>query len=156
MQGKVRLNVQPLDVKPLIEAAIETMRPAAEAKEIRLQSVLDPRAGSSAGDSDRLQQIVWNLVSNAIKFTPKGGRVQVCLEQVNSHVEIAISDTGQGIEPEFVPSVFDRFRQVDSSTTRSYSGLGRSSVTWSNCTAARFTLTVRALVGAQPSPSSCR
>lgn len=124
IQGKVRLNVQPLDMKPLIEAAIETMRPAAEAKEIHLQSVLDPRAGSIAGDSDRLQQIVWNLVSNAIKFTPKSGRVQVRLEQVNSQVEVAISDSGQGIEPQFVPYVFDRFRQADSSTTRSYSGLG--------------------------------
>jgi CheY-like chemotaxis protein len=124
IQGKLRLNVSPVELVLVIQAAIDTVRPAAEAKEIRLQSVLDPAAGPVAGDSDRLQQVVWNLLSNAIKFTPKGGRVQIRLERVNSHVEITISDTGQGISPDFLPYVFDRFRQADNSITRSYSGLG--------------------------------
>lgn len=124
IQGKLRLNVRSVELVSVIQAAIDTVRPAAEAKEIRLQTVLDPAAGPVAGDADRLQQIVWNLVSNAIKFTPKGGRVQVRLERVNSHVEITVTDTGQGINPAFVPYVFERFRQEDSSITRSYSGLG--------------------------------
>ncbi|MEP0871324.1 response regulator [Trichocoleus desertorum AS-A10] len=124
IQGKLRLNVRPIELKAIIETALETAGPAAEAKEIRLQSVLDPGSGCVAGDSDRLQQIIWNLLSNAIKFTPKGGRVQIRLERVHSHVEIAVSDTGQGISSDFVPYVFDRFRQADSSITRSYSGLG--------------------------------
>jgi CheY-like chemotaxis protein/two-component sensor histidine kinase len=124
IQGKLRLNTRPVELVSVIEAAIETVRPAAQAKEIGIQSVLDPAAGPVAGDSDRLQQVVWNLVSNAIKFTPKGGCVQVRLERVNSHVEITVTDTGQGIESEFVPYVFERFRQADSSSTRVYSGLG--------------------------------
>ncbi|HEY9748393.1 MAG TPA: response regulator [Allocoleopsis sp.] len=124
IQGKLRLNVRPIELKSIIEAAIETAGPAAEAKEIRLQSVLDSTSGCVAGDSDRLQQVIWNLLSNAIKFTPKGGRVHVRLERVHSHIEVSVSDTGQGISPDFVPYVFDRFRQADSSITRSYSGLG--------------------------------
>ncbi len=122
--GKLRLNVRSLQLAPIIEAALDTARPAAEAKEIRLQSVLDPAAGPISGDSERLQQIVWNLLSNAIKFTPKKGRVHIRLERINSHIEITISDTGIGIKPEFLPYVFERFRQADSSSTRSYSGLG--------------------------------
>lgn len=124
IQGKLRLNTRPVELVSVIEAAIETVRPAAEAKEINLQSVLDPATGPVAGDFDRLQQVVWNLVSNAIKFTPKGGQVQARLERVNSHVEITVTDTGKGIDPEFVPYVFERFRQADSSSTRVYSGLG--------------------------------
>jgi PAS domain S-box-containing protein len=124
IRGQLRLNIRPIELISAIEAAIETVRPAAEAKEIGIQTRLDPVAGLVAGDSDRLQQIVWNLLSNAIKFTPKGGRVDVRLERVNSHVEITVTDTGQGISPEFVPYVFERFRQADSSITRSYSGLG--------------------------------
>ncbi|NMF66485.1 hybrid sensor histidine kinase/response regulator [Brasilonema octagenarum] len=124
IQGKLRLNVSPIELVEVIEAALETVRPAADAKEIQLQSVLDPTAGLVAGDSDRLQQVVWNLLSNAIKFTPNGGRVQVRLESVNSYVEISVTDTGRGISPDFVPYVFERFRQADSSTTRIYSGLG--------------------------------
>jgi PAS domain S-box-containing protein len=122
--GKIRLNVQMVELLPVIEAAIDTVRPAADAKNIRLQSVLDPAAGPVLGDSERLQQIVWNLLSNAIKFTPKRGRVQVCLQRINSHVEIIVTDTGQGISAEFLPYVFDRFRQADSSITRSFGGLG--------------------------------
>ncbi|AFZ19689.1 response regulator [Allocoleopsis franciscana] len=124
IQGKLRLNTRPVELVSVIEAAIETVRPAAQAKEIGLQCVLDPATGPVAGDSDRLQQVIWNLVSNAIKFTPKEGCVQVQLERVNSHVEITVKDTGKGIDPEFVPYVFERFRQADSSSTRVYSGLG--------------------------------
>jgi CheY-like chemotaxis protein len=124
ISGKLRLNVQRVDLVAVIEAAIETVRLSAGAKNIRLQKVLDPLAGIVSGDPARLQQIVWNLLSNAIKFTPKGGRVQVVLERVSSHVEISVTDTGQGIQPEFLPYVFDRFRQADASTTRNYGGLG--------------------------------
>ena len=108
----------------VIESALDAIRPAAEAKEIRLQNILDPRAGPISGDPNRLQQIVWNLLSNAVKFTPKGGRVVVRLERVNSHVEIVVSDTGQGIHPDLLPFIFDRFRQGDSTTTRQHGGLG--------------------------------
>ena len=100
------------------------MRPAAEAKEIRIQAVIDPLGGPISGDPNRLQQVFWNLLTNAVKFTPKGGRVQVLLERVNSHVQVSIIDTGEGIAPEFLPHVFDRFRQADSSTTRRHGGLG--------------------------------
>jgi len=124
IQGKLRLNVRAVDLLSVIEAAIDTVRPAALAKNIELQPVLDPAAGPVFGDSDRLQQIVWNLLSNAVKFTPKGGRVQIRLERIHSYVEIVVADTGQGISPEFLPYVFDRFRQADSSMTRSFGGLG--------------------------------
>jgi PAS domain S-box-containing protein len=122
--GKVRLDVQPLDPISFIDAAIETVRPSAEAKDIRLIRLLDPGAGPIAGDPARLQQVLWNLLSNAIKFTPKGGKVQVTLERVNSHIEINVIDTGIGIKPEFVAHVFDRFQQGDQSTTKAYGGLG--------------------------------
>jgi PAS domain S-box-containing protein len=121
---KVRLDVQRVDLAAVIVAAIESMRPAADAKGIRVQQVLDPLAGPVSGDPARLQQVVWNLLSNAIKFTPKGGRVRVTLERVNSHVEISVSDTGEGIKPEFLPNVFERFRQAEASTTRRHGGLG--------------------------------
>jgi PAS domain S-box-containing protein len=122
--GKLRLKVQSLMPIAPIEAAIESMRPAAVAKDVRLLSVLDPAAGPVTGDPARLQQVAWNLLSNAIKFTPKGGRVEVRLELVESHIEIVVSDTGEGISPEFLPHVFDRFRQADASTTRAVTGLG--------------------------------
>jgi PAS domain S-box-containing protein len=124
ISGKVRLDVQRVDLPSIIEAAIESLRPAAEAKSIRLRRVLDPHAGPVTGDPSRLQQVLWNLLSNAIKFTPRDGRVQIFLERVNSHVEITVTDTGQGIRPEFLPHVFERFRQADSSTTRRHGGLG--------------------------------
>jgi PAS domain S-box-containing protein len=124
IRGKLRLNVRAADLAPVIESAVDSVRPAAEAKGIRLQVVLDPRAGPVSGDPDRLQQVVWNLLSNAIKFTPKDGRVQVLLARVNSHLELTVSDTGQGIEKKFLPYVFDRFRQADPSTTRKHGGLG--------------------------------
>jgi signal transduction histidine kinase/CheY-like chemotaxis protein len=122
--GKVRLDLQQVELGPLIEGAVDSTRPAADAKGIRVQVLLDPRAGAVAGDPQRLQQVLWNLLSNAIKFTPKGGRVQVQLKRVNSHVEVSVSDTGQGIKPEFLPHVFDRFRQADSSSKRVHGGLG--------------------------------
>jgi signal transduction histidine kinase/CheY-like chemotaxis protein len=124
ISGKIRLDVQKVHLAPVIEAAVESVRPAAEARDIRLQAVLDPIAGVVSGDPNRLQQVAWNLLTNAIKFTPKGGRVQVLLERVNSHVEMSVIDTGKGIAPEFLPHVFDRFRQEDSSSTRSHGGLG--------------------------------
>jgi signal transduction histidine kinase/ActR/RegA family two-component response regulator len=124
ISGKVRLDVQRVHLASVIEAAVESVQPAAEAKGIRIQQAIDPIAAPVKGDPSRLQQIVWNLLSNAVKFTPKGGRVQVFLERVNSHLEIVVSDTGEGIRPEFLPHVFDRFRQADGSTTRQYGGLG--------------------------------
>ncbi len=122
--GKLRLEVRPVELSSIIEAAIEVIRPAAQAKDIRLQTVLDPGAGLVSGDPDRLQQVVWNFLSNAVKFTSKGGRIQVRLERVDSHVEIVVSDTGKGIEPDFLPYVFERFRQADSTLTRRHGGLG--------------------------------
>ncbi len=122
--GKLRLDVSPVELSMVIEAAVDVVRPAAEARNIRLRMLLDPSAGAVSGDANRLQQVVWNLLTNAVKFTLKGGQVEVRLERVNSHVEIAVSDTGQGIAPEFVPHVFDRFRQADQSATRTHGGLG--------------------------------
>ena len=122
--GKMRLDVRSVDLKGVVEQALDAARPAADAKDIRIQPVLDPRAGPVTGDPNRLQQVVWNLVLNAVKFTPKGGRVQVRLQRVGSHVEIVVSDTGEGIAPEVLPFVFDRFRQADSSSRRAHSGLG--------------------------------
>jgi CheY-like chemotaxis protein/anti-sigma regulatory factor (Ser/Thr protein kinase) len=120
----MRLDVQPIDPVAFIEAAIETVSPAAEAKSVRLHKLLDPAAGPIYGDPNRLQQVVWNLLSNAVKFTGKGGRIDVVLERVNSHIEITVADTGVGIRPEFLPHVFDRFRQGDASRTRGATGLG--------------------------------
>ncbi|MDQ3815448.1 MAG: PAS domain S-box protein, partial [Armatimonadota bacterium] len=122
--GKLRLEVRPTELAPVIEAALDAARPAADAKNIQLQLVINPNVGLVPGDADRLQQIVWNLLSNAIKFTPKGGRVEVRLERVNSQAAITISDTGQGINLEFLPFVFDRFRQADMGLTRRHGGLG--------------------------------
>ncbi|HET9488939.1 MAG TPA: ATP-binding protein [Methylomirabilota bacterium] len=122
--GKMRLDVQSVDLKAVVENALDAVRPAAEGKRIRLQSVLDPRAGPITGDPARLRQVVWNLLMNAVKFTDKGGRVQVHLQRINSHVEIVVSDTGRGIDPGLLPFIFDRFRQADSSSTRTHGGLG--------------------------------
>lgn len=124
ISGKVGLDVKNVNFSWVIEASIESLLPSAQARDIRLQTVLDALPSFVNGDLNRLQQVVWNLLSNAIKFTPKGGRVQVSLEKVNSHVELTVSDTGQGIKREFLPHVFDRFRQADSSTTRKFGGLG--------------------------------
>jgi PAS domain S-box-containing protein len=124
ISGKLRLEVRPLDLTAVIEAAVDTALPAADAKGIRLQRVLDSGASMVSGDSTRLQQVVWNLLSNAIKFTPKGGRVQIRLERINSHVEIVVTDSGQGMTPDILPLIFERFRQADSTSTRAHGGLG--------------------------------
>jgi PAS domain S-box-containing protein len=124
ISGKVRLDVQRVELLPVINAAIESVKPMAANKEIRLTSVLDPLASPISGDPARVQQILWNLLTNALKFTPKGGRVHVVLERVNSHLEISVGDTGSGIAPDFLPHVFDRFRQADASSTREQRGLG--------------------------------
>ena len=122
--GKLRMDVQPADPNSFIDAAVEAVRPAADAKGVHVQKVIDTGAISIPGDPVRLQQVVWNLLSNAIKFTPRGGRVQIRSERVNSHLEIVVSDTGQGISADFLPHVFDRFRQADQKTSRSHGGMG--------------------------------
>jgi PAS domain S-box-containing protein len=124
ISGNFKLEVRRVDLPEIIDAAIAAVMPAATAKGIRIHKLLDSLAGPVSGDAARLQQVVWNLLSNAVKFTPRGGRVQLLLERVNSHVEVSIIDTGMGITPEFLPHVFDRFRQADSSTTRRHGGLG--------------------------------
>jgi signal transduction histidine kinase/CheY-like chemotaxis protein len=122
--GKMRLDVGPVDLEAVLEAALDAVRPAAEAKGVRLESVLDRRAGPVTGDPGRLQQVVWNLLMNAVKFTPRGGHVQLQLRRTNSRVEIIVSDTGQGIAPATLPRIFERFTQGDSSSTRAHGGLG--------------------------------
>jgi len=122
--GKLRMDVRPSDPNSFIDAAVEAVKPAAEAKGVRVQKVIDTAPISIPGDPVRLQQVVWNLLSNAIKFTPRGGRVQIRSERVNSHLEIVVSDTGQGISSDFLPHVFDRFRQADQKTSRQHGGMG--------------------------------
>ncbi len=124
ISGKLRLDAQPVDLTTVVGAAVDTSRPAAEAKDIRVQVVLDFGAGVVLGDAVRLQQVVWNLLANAIKFTPKQGTVRVQLERVNSHVELTVSDTGPGIDEDFLPHMFDRFRQADGAISRKHGGLG--------------------------------
>lgn len=124
ISGKVRLEVQPVNMATVVEAAIDSVRPAADAKSIRLRKVLDDHAAPISGDPNRLQQVVWNLLTNAIKFTPKEGKIDVILNKANSHLDLTVRDNGIGIAKESLPIIFERFRQVDSSTTRSYGGLG--------------------------------
>jgi PAS domain S-box-containing protein len=124
ISGKIHLEVQPLQLHELIHSAIETVRQSATAKGIRILPLLDSGIGAVRGDPSRLQQVLWNLLSNAVKFTPRGGRIQVVLERVNSHVEIVVEDSGIGIRTEFLPYVFDRFRQGDPTTSRRFGGLG--------------------------------
>ena len=124
ISGKVRLDVQRLDLASIVKATVETVKPAALAKGIRLQVVLDPLAGPVRGDPSRLQQVFWNLLTNAMKFTHKDGRVTITLARVNSHLEVEVADNGEGIDPAFLPQVFDRFRQADASSARRHGGLG--------------------------------
>lgn len=124
LRGKLSLNIAPVDLASTIHAAMETVQLAAQAKSIQIQTRLEPNVGKVAGDSSRLQQVVWNILSNAVKFTPKGGQVSIRVERLGSHAQITISDTGKGISPEFLPHVFDYFRQADSTTTRTFGGLG--------------------------------
>jgi signal transduction histidine kinase len=122
--GKLRLDFQPVELPRIIEAVLDSVRPAADAKEIRLGVALDPLASPVLGDADRLQQVIWNLLSNAIKFTPREGAVEIRLRQTGASVEVGVSDDGAGIRPDFLPYVFDRFRQAESTITRSHGGLG--------------------------------
>ena len=122
--GRMRLDFEDLDLKAVIESALDTVRPAADAKEVALIATLDASVGALRGAADRLQQVVWNLVINAVKFTPRGGRVEVSLREVSGGVEIVVADTGEGIGAGMLPYVFDRFRQEDSSRSRAHGGLG--------------------------------
>jgi signal transduction histidine kinase/ActR/RegA family two-component response regulator len=124
VSGKLNLDVRPLDICSVTRAAIAVVQPAADAKGITLDYWAQPALGAISADSARLQQIIWNLLSNAVKFTPQGGRINVRVLQDGPNVKVMVNDTGQGIDPEFLPRVFDRFRQADSSTTRSFGGLG--------------------------------
>jgi PAS domain S-box-containing protein len=122
--GNMRLDVRPLNVVAVLETALDTVRPAAAAKGVHLESTLDPHAAAMMGDPARLQQVAWNLLSNAVKFTPRGGRVDVHLRQAGGHHELVVRDTGEGIAPEHMPRLFQRFGQADSSSTRRHAGLG--------------------------------
>ena len=122
--GKLRLEFASCELEPVIQTAVEAVRPTAEAKGVKLQLLLEPDTGPVSGDRERLQQIVWNLLSNGVKFTRQGGLVQVKLQRANGQVEVVVSDSGVGIDREFLPHVFERFRQADGSTTRTYGGLG--------------------------------
>src|SRR5207245_1877893 len=122
--GKIHLNIQPIELPMLVSAAIDSVRLAAQAKSIHVQTAFDPKAGPVSGDPDRLQQVVWNLLSNAVKFTPSGGSISVEIRASNSQSEIVVRDTGEGISPNFLPHVFERFRQADGSLTRDHKGLG--------------------------------
>jgi signal transduction histidine kinase/CheY-like chemotaxis protein len=124
VSGKIRLTVQPVDFPAIVRHAIDAIAPAADAKGVRIDSVLDPEATPVSGDPERLQQVLWNLLSNAIKFTNRGGKAQVTLALVDSHAELTVSDTGIGIPAEFLPHVFERFRQADAGVTRERGGLG--------------------------------
>ncbi|PTL76866.1 ATP-binding protein [Vitiosangium sp. GDMCC 1.1324] len=122
--GRMRLEARPVEMATVVEAALDTVRPAAVARNIRLEPELEFGVGLVQGDAQRLQQVAWNLLTNAIKFTPEGGRVEVQLRRVEAHVELEVADSGQGIPPSFLPHVFERFRQADGSATRRYGGLG--------------------------------
>ncbi len=124
ISGKLRLSVGPVDLVMLIKESVQTIRPAAEAKGISLQADITSEVGQITGDSSRLQQVIWNLLSNAVKFTPQDGRIGVCLERIDPHVCITVSDTGKGVSPDFLPYIFDRFRQSDESSARRHGGLG--------------------------------
>ncbi|MEH2344888.1 MAG: ATP-binding protein [Nostoc sp.] len=124
LQGKLNLKMLPVNLVLVIEGGLETVRLAAEAKNIQIQTMLDASFGQVLGDSSRLQQVIWNLLSNAVKFTPEGGKIDIQLECVDAQAEITVSDTGKGISPEFLPYVFEYFRQADGTTTRKFGGLG--------------------------------
>jgi CheY-like chemotaxis protein len=124
ISGKIRLNVQPVEMPDVIREALDTVRPAAEAKRLTVDTVIEPGATTVSGDPERLQQIMWNLLSNAVKFTGSGGRIEVRLARVDSLIRVTVQDSGVGIAKEFLPYVFERFRQADASVSREYGGLG--------------------------------
>ena len=160
VSGKLRLDVQRVDLAAAVQAGADTVRLAADAKGIRLAVVLDPLAGPVTGDPNRLHQVFWNLLNNAVKFTPKGGRVQVALERVNSHVEVVVTDTGEGIDPAFLPHVFEPLppgrRQHDPAARRAGAGAGHRQATGRD--ARRVACGSRARAGARGrrSSSPCR
>jgi signal transduction histidine kinase len=122
--GKLRLEFTPCELRPVIEAVVESLRPTAEAKAVRLELLLEPDVALVYGDADRLRQVIWNLLSNAVKFTPRNGSVQVRVQRDRTHVAIAVRDSGEGIKRDFLPHIFERFSQADGSTTREHGGLG--------------------------------
>src|SRR4026209_2540634 len=122
--GKLQLTLGPVDLVAVVDAALDAVRPALEAKGIKIETIIDADLRIVSGDADRLQQVVWNLLSNAAKFTPSGGKIDVRVSYDESYVQISVSDTGPGIDPAFLPHVFERFRQADGSTTRKHGGLG--------------------------------
>jgi PAS domain S-box-containing protein len=124
ISGKLHLDVGPVDLASVIDGAVQTIYPAADGRHIAIQTDLDPNVGQITGDTERLQQVIWNLLSNSVKFTPRGGRIDIRLERIDPHICVTVSDTGKGIHSDFLPYVFDRFRQADSSSTRRYGGLG--------------------------------
>jgi PAS domain S-box-containing protein len=124
LQGKLSLNICPVDLVSTIQSAMETVRLSAEAKSIKIHTILEPNLGKVLGDSSRLQQIIWNLLTNAVKFTPQGGEVHIQLEKIGTQAQIVVTDTGKGIDPKFLPYVFEYFRQENSTTTRKFGGLG--------------------------------
>jgi signal transduction histidine kinase len=124
ISGKMSLEMQNLDLAPVLHASLESIRAAAQAKAIRIETDIPLHTGTVLGDMDRLQQVFWNLLSNAVKFTPSGGRISIESKRSDSEVEVIVSDTGDGISPNFLPYIFDRFRQQDASITRKYGGLG--------------------------------
>ena len=121
--GRLRLDMESISLREVVEAALETVRPAATAKQVELSAALD-EVGQMLGAPDRLQQVVWNLVANAVKFTQRGGRVDVALRRVGDHAEVIVRDTGEGISPAMLPYVFQEFWQEDSSVTRPHQGMG--------------------------------
>ena len=160
ISGKLRIEVRPINLASVARSALEVVRPAADAKQVRVTSLLDDGVGLLMGDADRLQQVVWNLVSNAVKFTPQHGRVHVELRRQDGHAELSVADSGQGIAPAFLPFVFDRFRQADSSSTRESTAAWASAwpscgTSWS-CTAARCRRRARARGRGRRSWSGCR
>jgi CheY-like chemotaxis protein len=122
--GKMRLNAQPVDPAAVVSQALDAIRPTAEARQIGLRATLDPQVGALIGDPDRLQQVVWNMLTNAVKFTPRGGAVRVDVRRADSRVRIVVADNGEGIAPDVLPHIFERFIQADSSPTRVRGGLG--------------------------------
>jgi CheY-like chemotaxis protein/anti-sigma regulatory factor (Ser/Thr protein kinase) len=122
--GRLQLEAQPVDIKRVFQAAVEVVRPSADTKKISLSATIDTPIGMVLGDANRLQQVIWNLLSNAVKFTNEGGRVDARMTRLDDQVEIDVTDTGIGIDPQFLPYIFDRFRQADSTSTRRYGGLG--------------------------------
>jgi signal transduction histidine kinase/ActR/RegA family two-component response regulator len=124
VSGKSRLEVEPLELEKLLRNSIASVMPAVEAKNLQIKSAIEPNAGQVLADPDRLQQVVWNLLSNAVKFTPRGGHIRVALEHDESHVDIVVADSGIGIRPDFLPHIFERFRQAEAGPTRRHGGLG--------------------------------